>query len=267
MLGMFASFWILGFFVKYFNWATMYWLYALLSIITLILLFLTTIPELPPSTLNSNNQFLKFTNITLLLKQKIIILFVTLLLLYTFVENGISTWLPTQNHFVLHAANNISIEAASYFGIAIAIGRLAFSKAIKFITPSKLLAIQIIIALFIILITIICSREAMHTTQESNSLLHASFVIYLLPLIGFFIAPIYPTLTSLMLLSQPLENQTDTAGLNIIFASVGAAISALALGYLFHLLDSTIIVEVLIIPLMIFLFLLPKSFTPTKQNP
>ncbi|AFJ43392.1 hypothetical protein [Francisella orientalis] len=49
----------------------------------------------------------------------------------------------------------------------------------------------------------------------------AIIIALLFPMIGFFMAPIYPTLCSSILSSQPENLQSAMAGLIIIFSALG----------------------------------------------
>ncbi|WP_245806524.1 transporter [Francisella halioticida] len=68
--------------------------------------------------------------------------------------------------------------------------------------------------------------------KETDTLI-AMVIALLFPMIGFFIAPIYPTLCSSVLSSQPENLQSAMAGLIIIFSALGGTIGSRIISEIF----------------------------------
>ncbi len=59
------------------------------------------------------------------------------------------------------------------------------------------------------------------------------FAAYMLPLIGFFMAPLYPLLNSVMLSSLPSSQHASMTGLIVVFSALGGTTGSIITGYIF----------------------------------
>ncbi len=88
---------------------------------------------------------------------------------------------------------------------------------------------------------------------------------YLLPLIGFFVGPIYPTLCSSILSKQKLTNQRAMSVLILIFSALDGTLGSLVIGKSFQHFGGLIAFSTFMIPLGILLVLvLPYAFLLRK---
>ena len=84
---------------------------------------------------------------------------------------------------------------------------------------------------------------------------------FILPLIGLFIAPIYPLLNSTVLSSLPKRLHSSMSGLIIIFSALGGTIGSRVVGELFESVGGANAFYFLLIPmilLIIFVLLIDK---------
>ena len=61
----------------------------------------------------------------------------------------------------------------------------------------------------------------------------APLATFLFPLIGLFMAPIYPGINSVMLTSLPQHQHSSMTGLLVIFSALGGTTGSLITGYVF----------------------------------
>jgi fucose permease len=77
-------------------------------------------------------------------------------------------------------------------------------------------------------------------------------------MIGLFIAPIYPTLSSTVLSKLPKAQQSGMTGLIVIFSALGGTTGSIITGYLFGRLDGITAFYLVLIPMgMLMLILFP----------
>ncbi|MGD8427494.1 MAG: hypothetical protein PVH63_07670, partial [Balneolaceae bacterium] len=67
--------------------------------------------------------------------------------------------------------------------------------------------------------------------------LNAPFAAYIFPMIGLFIAPIYPTLSSTILSKLPKAKQSGMTGLIVIFSALGGTTGSIITGFVFGRLN------------------------------
>ncbi len=63
--------------------------------------------------------------------------------------------------------------------------------------------------------------------------LHPPFQAFILPAAGFFFAPIYPTLNSIVLSALPQHKQAPMTGLIIAFSALGGTLGSFITGQVF----------------------------------
>jgi len=60
------------------------------------------------------------------------------------------------------------------------------------------------------------------------------FAAYIFPLIGFFLAPIYPAINSVILGALPKSQHGTMSGLIVVFSALGGSLGSLITGYIFQ---------------------------------
>jgi fucose permease len=69
--------------------------------------------------------------------------------------------------------------------------------------------------------------------KNINTLADIPLIAFAFPLIGLFIAPIYPLLNSIVLSSLPKNLQSSMTGLIVIFSALGGTLGSRITGWLF----------------------------------
>ncbi|MFQ3172973.1 MAG: fucose permease [Flavobacterium sp.] len=210
-------------------WLNVYWLLAGISLLSFGFLFFTKFEdqaEIPGVDLADD-----FKQMFKLFAKLLTIVFVISAFLFVMIEQGIMTWLPTFNDKVLHLPENISIMMASILAISLAVGRLVAGVITKTINWIWVLSFCIVMAM--LLVIFVLPRTVGLDVKEINSLSDIPLIGFAFPLVGLFIAPIYPLLNSVVLSALPQKLHSSMTGLIVVFSALGGTIGSRVIGYLF----------------------------------
>lgn len=251
MLGVLLGYWLFSLFISDSsahnkNWLQIYWLLGGLSAINLILLNLTTIPN-PPSS-SSNSYWQDFRCMLKLIPQPLVLVFILSSFLYVLIEQSIGTWLPTFNNEILQFSRSMSVQAASIFAGSLALGRLIAGVLLQKIHWYFLLSICIAAIGLLILLVLPLTQGI--KLQPQMTWQDAPLVLFLLPMIGLFMAPIYPALNSVMLSALPKSQHAAMTGLIVVFSALGGTTGSLITGNLFAIFGGHTAFYLLLLPLV-----------------
>lgn len=253
MMAVVASAWIFAWFIDPRDpgspsWLDVYWLLAGLCALAAVAIALVRIDEgalrgqsaaEPPSR--------AFGAMLSLLALRSTQVFIAGVFLYVFIEQGLGTWLPTINHKVLGLDGQIAVQAASAFAVAIALGRLVAGLLVARTGWQPLLLVCCVgIAAILLVVPQLASAPAAEPISRWAAV---PFVAYLLPALGFFMAPIYPTLNSVILSSVPRNRQAGLIGLIVVFSALGGTAGSRLVAELFSSEPSAQVLYSLLIPL------------------
>jgi fucose permease len=211
------------------SWLNVYWFLAGLSILSFLFLFFTKFEEtVVAAGVNFTDDFLQMFK---LIAKLLTVVFVISVFLFVMIEQGILSWLPTFNTKVLHLPENISIMMASILAISLAIGRLVAGIITKRVNWIWVLSVCVIAAMLIVYFVLpnVVGLEV----KNINTLADIPLIAFAFPLIGLFIAPIYPLLNSIVLSSLPKNLQSSMTGLIVIFSALGGTLGSRITGWLF----------------------------------
>jgi len=183
-----------------------------------------------------------------LLRYALVIVFILSAFLFVLVEQGIMTWLPSFNERVLSLPENLAIMMTSLLFISAAIGRLGSALLVK-----KVKWIWIVItclAISMIIVVFILPKVIQTPIGEVNSLFDIPIQGYLFPVIGLFLAPIYPLINSVVLSALPTHQHSTMSGLIIVFSALGGTLGSRMIGYLFKYAGADNAFGYLMIPLI-----------------
>lgn len=211
------------------TWLNVYWLLAGISLLSFGFLFFTKFEietEIPGVDLADD-----FKQMFKLFAKLLTVVFVISAFLFVMIEQGIMTWLPTFNDKVLHLPENISIMMASILAISLAVGRLVAGVITKTINWIWVLSFCIVMAM--LLVIFVLPRTVGLDVKEINSLSDIPLIGFAFPLVGLFIAPIYPLLNSVVLSALPQKLHSSMTGLIVVFSALGGTVGSRVIGYLF----------------------------------
>jgi fucose permease len=127
----------------------------------------------------------------------------------------------------------MSIQAGAVLAGAFAVGRLIAGFILKYV-------VWIRFAVFCVGMVGLCIVLNLPLTQnlpeirEGISWFNAPVVVYLFPLMGIFLAPVYPTINSVVLSALPKYMHSSMSGLIVLFSALGGTTGSMITGHLFE---------------------------------
>ena len=244
-------------------WLRVYLLLAVLIVISFVFLFFSKFEE--NIAIETSNISEDFKQMLFLISKILVIVFLASSFLFVMVEQGIMTWLPTFNERVLHLTENLGVMMASILAISLAVGRLVAGVLSKYISWLWIIAVCIVAAMLMVIFILPQTMKAKVT--QINTLGDIPLIGYSFPLIGLFIAPIYPLLNSAVLSAMPKNLHSSMTGLIVIFSALGGTIGSRIIGYLFKNVGGETAFYFTLIPmglLLVSLFILNKLTKTTN---
>jgi fucose permease len=220
--------------------------YLLMAILILISFVIILFSKFNIETSASSSIFEDLKTMFNLFLKPLIWVFMAFAFFYVMTEQGIMTWLPTFNKETLSLGPKLGSQMAVLLMIAIAAGRFItgiLAKKIKWIYISS---ISVVLAIVLVLMVLPLARNV--APREINSIADLPVVSYLFPLIGLFLAPLYPLVNSTMLTSTDKSHQSALAGLLTFFSAIGGTVGSLLVGNLFDTLGGDRVFYLSLIP-------------------
>lgn len=191
---------------------------SLLSIITIFLFSKIKIVE----PVQSGNQGI-ISELTKLVNP-LIMLFLGVVFCIVFVEQSFNSWLPSfyKNHLKVNSF--FALQASSFLALFSYIGRTITANVIHRFSLSKyyVLCLSLIILVLIIIL-------GLQYFDSDNSMA----LLFLFPVIGFFLSPLYPVINSKMIAKIDKEKANLFTSLIVIFSSLGSSVSSIIMSVLF----------------------------------
>jgi len=268
MVGSLTGYWLFSFYIDVnasalTDWLDVYYVLAALSLFTLILVSFSIIRKVQQSALPSST-YADFIEMIKMSYQPLVLIFVISVFLYVLIEQGIGTWLPTFNSEIIGLPANISVQMASIFAAALAIGRLLAGQILRYLNWYTFLNICLAGMAVVILITLPLTQVP--TLGSVTSVFNAPIAAYLLPLIGLMMAPIYPVLNSVMLSSLVQSKHAAMTGLILIFSALGGTTGSIITGFSFQLLGGQKAFYLSLIPMILLVVSLYFFKVMTAKN-
>ena len=172
-----------------------------------------------------------FIEMIKLLKRPLVLVFAIAAFMYVMTEQGIMSWLPTFNQKVLLLPEKLSVTMAVILMLSIALGRYICALLVKRISWIILLCSCLTGAALMVLFVLPQTQNL--PQRDIHSLGDVPVIAYVFPLIGFFLAPIYPLVNSFVLSSTEKIYHSPMASLLVFFSAVGGTLGSRLVGYLF----------------------------------
>jgi FHS family glucose/mannose:H+ symporter-like MFS transporter len=261
-LHMFASMfgmWLFSFFTKdgSNSWLNTFWVIAAVCAIMSALFLLHSIDHKPVDLKRSENILQVLRKLPKYLFTPRVFMAVFLLVCYELIEVGMGSWLHNFNHEVLQLPEAISIQIGSFFVMSIAIGRLTGGVLFKYFKFYHVLLINYIVGFVLIAFALTLFKVGLG--HNVTSIFNAPIVAFLLPALGLFIGPTYPTITSTLLSKIPAVDHSIIMSMLMIIVAVADSASTRLVGSLFGSDGGIYAVGIsVLLPLgILFLFILP----------
>ena len=272
MIGILSGYFIFSAFVDDANpqsteWFKVYYVLSAISFVAFLLLSFSPLDESSVHTAQDKVSLTKdFAAMIKLIAVPTVLMFIASAFFYVFIEQSIMSWLPTFNNKVLKLPTALSIQMASILAASTALGRFFAGMVLRKIQWFVLLASCLITAAALVLVTVPLANKV--SGEVITGWNNAPLVAFAFPIIGLLLAPIYPTINSVILNTLPKHLHGAMSGLIVVFSAIGGTLGSIIMGFLFHnsggqnaFYFSLIPISILLICLWLFKILQKKQET------
>lgn len=264
MVGILAGIWLFGWFIGQDSsgqgWLGVYRVIAALAVLAAVLWWFADLDEGAAKPVEGPSGY---RDAAALLVLPSTIAFLTAIFLYVLIEQGVGTWLPTFNNQVLHLPGAMSVQASSIFVAALAVGRLSASGLVARLGWLKLLLGCLGLIAALMLLTLPTTQGLQ--PQADMGWFDAPIAAYIFPLIGVFMAPIYPIVSSVVLSALPRERHAAMVGLMVIFSALGGTIGSFITGFTFDRFSGQTAFYLVLVPLVLIALALVRLERLTRK--
>jgi fucose permease len=252
MVGVLSAYWIFGAFIDSSNpastsWLNVYWFLSALCALTFVLVLFTRFDETEAMPVASSGPVADFLDMLRLFLRPLVCVFVMTAFLYVLVEQAVGTWLPTFNNEILKLPAAMSVQVTSIFALCLAIGRLSAGVIMRRLNWFPVMVFCVLAMGATVLLALPLSANIAH--DPSVTWTTAPLAAFVFPLIGLFMAPIYPGINSVMLSSLPKHRHASMTGLLVIFSALGGTTGSMVTGYVFGRYDGQFAFYLTLVPI------------------
>jgi MFS transporter, FHS family, glucose/mannose:H+ symporter len=260
MVGILCGYFLFGSFVdndnpKSTTWFNAYYILGSLAIMAFVLLLSTPLDESgikqAEEGKTAGDDFVEMLRLVIL---PLVLVFIFCAFFYVLIEQSIMSWLPTFNNDVLKLSTSLSIQMASILSAAIALGRFFAGILFKKIDWLYVLLGCLLAAALIVVLTVPLTKNI--TGLAIKSLADVPLVAFLFPLIGLFLAPVYPAINSVILSNLPAHKHGSMSGLIVVFSALGGTTGSIITGHVFDEFGGQTAFYFSLIPITILIVLL-----------
>ncbi|WBS03270.1 MFS transporter [Pseudoduganella sp. SL102] len=262
MVGVLCAYWMFSFFIDSSDpasrsWLNVYWPLAALCAVTFVLLATTTFDERLAALPAERSPAQDFAAMLKLFFKPLVCIFVVTAFLYVLIEQSVGTWLPTFNNEILKLPAAMSVQVTSIFAACLAAGRLSAGVLLRRVHWYPVMNGCLVGMAAVVLLALPLTHGV--AANPDVTWFTAPPAAFLFPLIGLFMAPIYPGINSVMLSSLPPHQHSAMTGLLVIFSALGGTTGSLVTGYVFgafsgHFAFYLTLVPIAIVLVMLFFF-------------
>lgn len=212
-------------------WLTVYYVLAALAALAFVLLLMTRLDESKVTHDVSKSFIDDLGDMLRLVSRPVVLIFVISAFVYVLLEQGIMSWLPTFNSKILNLPTSLSLQMASILAVSTALGRFLAGFLLRKISWYWLLMGCLVLAAGLVLVALPLASSV--SSEPITGWGNAPLAAFIFPLIGLFIAPIYPAINSAILSSLPLRQHGPMAGLIVVFSALGGTTGSIITGRVF----------------------------------
>jgi fucose permease len=170
---------------------------------------------------------------------------------YVMTEQGIMTWLPTFNKETLHIDPKLATQMAVILMASFAVGRFITGLLVKYIKWIFIAVTGILCAAILVLIVLPMASKV--PEMQVSSFADLPLVSFLFPMIGLFLAPLYPLISSTVLSATQKSDHSALAGILTFVSALGGTLGSIIIGNLFDVLGGNKVFYLSLIPMTIIL--------------
>lgn len=236
-VGIFLGYFIFGIFINDKNpssplWFNVYYLLGSLSLIAFILLMVSPLDESAAKSGKTIGIKDDLSGMLKLIILPVVISFLVCAFIYVLIEQSIMSWLPTFNNKVLQLPATISIQMASVLAASYALGRFFAGVVLKKFSWFVVLIFCLASAAVLVLLALPLASNT--GSKQITGWADVPVAAYIFPLIGFFLAPVYPAINSVILASLPKSKHGFMSGLIVVFSALGGTLGSVITGFIFQ---------------------------------
>ena len=145
----------------------------------------------------------------------------------------------------------MSVQAASIFAVGLAAGRLGAGVIVRRTGGSRCWSgcLVAMAALTLVALPLADADSGREVTQWTA----APIAAFVFPLIGLFMAPIYPTINSAILSAMPKTSHAAMVGLIVVFSALGGTTGSFIVGRTFAAAKGTTAFYLILVPIVMLL--------------
>jgi len=211
-------------------WLNAYYLLGALSLLAVFLLMGARLDE-SAAKAESKPLAAEMGDMFRLMFKPIVLAFIASAFFYVLIEQSIQNFLPTFNNKVLMLPAALSIQMGSILAGSTAVGRFLAGLVLKKFNWFYVLLGCLLLSALLICIALPLAKDAVGKTYTGWG--DAPLAAFMFPLIGIFLAPVYPSINSAILTSLPKPKHGLMSGLIIIFSALGGTTGSLIMGAVF----------------------------------
>ncbi len=214
------------------GWFKVYYLLAAVAGAAFLLLLTTPFDETAARSAPDASLLSEFGAMVKLAFLPLVLVFVVSVFIYVMTEQGIMSWLPTYNNQILHLPATLSIEMASILAASTALGRFVAGWVLRRLPWFPVLAACLVAAAALVLVAVPLGQAV--DAKPATGWGDAPLAAFIFPLIGLFLAPIYPVINSAILSALPPARHAAMSGLIVVFSALGGTVGSLVTGNVFE---------------------------------
>ncbi len=245
------------------QWLNVYWILSLLSMLALLFLTFSKLDE-REAKIEGRPLREDFIEMLKMIALRLVLIFVLSVFLYVLIEQSFQTWTPTFYQSILKVPASMGIQAGAVLAGAFAIGRFISGFALKKIHWIYVVSFCIIVTGTMVLIVLPLTQNIQYS--ENMTWFKAPFVAFLFPIMGIFLAPIYPAINSIILSSLPKHMHGSMAGLIVVFSALGGTTGSIITGHVFDYFSGQTAFYFSLIPMVLLLITLQLFNKNIKKN-
>lgn len=230
------------------TWLNVYWILGGLSVLAFFLLMTAELDE-SAAKIEGSSLSKDFGEMLRLIILPLVIIFIVCVFLFVLIEQSFQTWTPTFYKDILKVPASMSIQAGAVLAGAFAVGRFASGIILRRFHWIWVVSICLIICAMLVILTLPLTQNIV--TSENTNWSNAPLGAYLFPIMGIFLAPIYPTINSVILSSLPKYLHSSMSGLIVVFSALGGTTGSIITGHVFEAFTGQTAFYLSLIPMMI----------------
>jgi len=184
-----------------------------------------------------------------LFKTPMVWIFALFAFFYVMTEQGIMTWLPTFNKETLNIEPKLAAQVSVILMASIALGRFITGMLVKKVRWIYIAITGLVLAA--ILVPVVLPMAENVPQQQASTLADLPLVSFLFPMIGLFLAPLYPLVSSTVLTLTDKAKHSSLAGILTFASAIGGTLGSVIIGNLFDILGGNKVFYLSLIPMAV----------------